>query len=425
MMSHDPEKKPVYFKPRLGKTSQISLGRNLPRRSRVLSVALLVAFALWLFPATRLRISGIFPDFLPRPDAGSPGRWPGFPKDDVLRYVDPLIGTANGGHVFPGASLPYGMAKAVADTNSPAENAAGYVSDNYSIVGFSHMHDSGTGGSPSMGQFPIFVHPGCLDDDYHECNFGHNERKLQRVQESVVALPGYFSVQLENQVVAEMTVTEHTALYRFGFPGEAMVDTPDGQVPYSPLLLMDLSDLGLTRSTGAVAIDDLTGRIIGEGEYRPSFGMGEYKAYFCADFRGADIRETGTFMGNKASAADKQLSGKGSSFRMPGGAAGAWLHFTPPEDDQIFARVGLSFLSSQRACRNAEREIPDFGFASVMKSAADAWRQKLSVIEVDERGVSEDFLKMFWSGLYRTMLSPQNYTGENQLWNSTEPYYDS
>jgi putative alpha-1,2-mannosidase len=27
---------------------------------------------------------------------------------DILRYVDPLIGTTNGGHVFPGASLPYG-----------------------------------------------------------------------------------------------------------------------------------------------------------------------------------------------------------------------------------------------------------------------------------------------------------------------------
>lgn len=28
--------------------------------------------------------------------------------EDVLRYVDPLIGTAGGGHVFPGATVPYG-----------------------------------------------------------------------------------------------------------------------------------------------------------------------------------------------------------------------------------------------------------------------------------------------------------------------------
>ncbi|KAL3298756.1 glycosyl hydrolase family 92 [Colletotrichum asianum] len=61
----------------------------------------------------------------------------------VLRYIDPLIGTVNGGHVFPGATLPYGMAKAGADTDSRAENAAGWVSDNSKITGFSHLHDSG------------------------------------------------------------------------------------------------------------------------------------------------------------------------------------------------------------------------------------------------------------------------------------------
>jgi hypothetical protein len=28
---------------------------------------------------------------------------------DVLDYVDPLIGTGAGGHVFPGATMPFGM----------------------------------------------------------------------------------------------------------------------------------------------------------------------------------------------------------------------------------------------------------------------------------------------------------------------------
>ncbi|KAJ6116188.1 hypothetical protein N7523_005545 [Penicillium sp. IBT 18751x] len=44
---------------------------------------------------------------------------PAVPDDnDVLQYIDPLIGSANGGNVFSGACLPYGMAKAVADTDS-------------------------------------------------------------------------------------------------------------------------------------------------------------------------------------------------------------------------------------------------------------------------------------------------------------------
>lgn len=63
---------------------------------------------------------------------------------NILSFVDPLIGTVNGGHVFPGATLPFGMAKAVADVNG--ENQGGFASDGSNVTGFSHMHDSGTGG---------------------------------------------------------------------------------------------------------------------------------------------------------------------------------------------------------------------------------------------------------------------------------------
>lgn len=64
---------------------------------------------------------------------------------NILSFVDPLIGTINGGHVFAGASLPFSMAKAVADTNG-GELQGGFASDGSNITGFSHMHDSGTGG---------------------------------------------------------------------------------------------------------------------------------------------------------------------------------------------------------------------------------------------------------------------------------------
>jgi len=40
------------------------------------------------------------------------------------------------------------MAKAVADVNG--EDQGGFASDNSNITGFSHMHDSGTGGVRSQ-----------------------------------------------------------------------------------------------------------------------------------------------------------------------------------------------------------------------------------------------------------------------------------
>lgn len=38
------------------------------------------------------------------------------------------------------------MAKAVADVDDPNEKQGGYASGGSNINGFSHMHDSGTGG---------------------------------------------------------------------------------------------------------------------------------------------------------------------------------------------------------------------------------------------------------------------------------------
>lgn len=55
---------------------------------------------------------------------------------DPLQYVDVLIGSTNAGNVFPGATLPYGMAKAVADTNS-GSNQGGFTLDGSPVQGFS------------------------------------------------------------------------------------------------------------------------------------------------------------------------------------------------------------------------------------------------------------------------------------------------
>ncbi|KAF2269372.1 alpha-1,2-mannosidase-like protein [Lojkania enalia] len=335
-------------------------------------------------------------------------------------YVDPLIGTINGGHVFPGATLPFGMAKAGPDVNG--ENQGGFASDNSPIIGFSHMHDSGTGGSPSMGNFPIFPHPGCQNDDINACSFNYWERQIPRVQGSVRAQPGYFDITLASQVRAEMTVTNRTALYRLTFP-----ETPlTRNTTLSPLILLELSDLPQTRGNGDIAINATSGRLTGSGSFLPSFGIGSYTSYFCADFKGAKLRRAGAFS-NSRNAQGSQVTivteGKNPPLVRP---AGGWVQFQKPtNNNQILARVGMSFISEKQACANAERELPSFEFDGTVEVAEKAWREKLDVIKIEDGGVSEVFVKAFWSGVYRTMISPQDYTGENPLWTSDEPYYDS
>ncbi|KAG5987422.1 hypothetical protein E4U52_007581 [Claviceps spartinae] len=67
----------------------------------------------------------------------------------------------------------------------------------------------------------------------------------------------------------------------------------------------------------------------------------------------------------------------------------------------IKVRVGLSFISMDKACRNAEQEIPDFDFDKDYTSRILPTRQNRKVIHA---------------------LTP---TDENSLWDSEEPYFDS
>ncbi|GAM34399.1 hypothetical protein TCE0_015f01954 [Talaromyces pinophilus] len=335
---------------------------------------------------------------------------------DVLQYIDPLIGTANGGDVFPGATLPHGMAKAVADTNSESSQG-GFTLDGANITGFSSLHDSGTGGSPSLGNFPLFPYARCANDSIDGCKYPKKERPVSFDTASVNATPGYFAVTLASGVKVDMTTAQHTSLFRFQFPS--------GDSSASPLVLLDLTDLSDSRQDNAtVEVDESTGRMTGSGRFLPSFGSGTYVAYFCADFQSASgIRDNGIFVNSRATADAKSLkiSRSINGYPLPGGA---WARFKAGTES-VLARVGLSFISEEQACSNAEKEIPDFDFDSTYSAAVSAWTEKLSPIRVAREGINKTLLTNFYSGIYRTMTQPQDYTGENPLWQSSEPYFDS
>jgi putative alpha-1,2-mannosidase len=243
--------------------------------------------------------------------------------------------------------------------------------------------------------------------------------------ESLKATPGYFSVTLANLIKAEMTAANRTALYKFYFP---QASNASDLAVYGPAFSVDLTDLPGTRKQAGAVVDLKTGRIAGNGTFSPSFGIGTYTSFFCMDFQGAKLRDAGVWKNNKAGVAPAVrvvpdgVNGNGGT-PLP---AGAWVRFNPGKNGtSISVRVGLSFISERQACENAEREVPDFNFDRVLNENIAAWKQKLSPIEVDGFGLSTDLQKTFWSGIYRNFISPQDYTGENPLWKSKEPYYDS
>lgn len=355
--------------------------------------------------------------------------------DDVLSYVDPLIGTINGGNVFAGATLPYGLAKAVADVDG--QNTGGFGLDGSNVTGFSAVHDSGTGGNPSLGNFPLFPQL-CPDDELNNCRFRIGDRKLHYVNGSVRARPGRFGLELESGISADMTVSEHAALYRFRFPIDSNGSNGSKvQQQQHPLILLDLTDLWKSRQNASIRIDAESGRMVGNGTFLPSFGAGSYMLHFCLDFFGADIHDTGVWVNSRAGTEPKQIYIT-RGFNLFYLEAGGFIRFQPNPSSaasgtnsitstEITARMGMSFISSEQACRSAEREIPNplKDFDGLVKTAEERWREKLSPVTVKAGGATEDLLTSFWSGAYRNMISPQNYTGENPKWDSGAPYFDS
>jgi hypothetical protein len=118
---------------------------------RVVAFATVILVAVWAFLTAPTILGWVN-------TSGSSG----WQTADVLKYVDPLVATygpgklesfaklrgklndVGVGHAFAGASLPYAMVKAVADTTE--NNRGGFSSDGDKVTGFSHMHDTGTGG---------------------------------------------------------------------------------------------------------------------------------------------------------------------------------------------------------------------------------------------------------------------------------------
>lgn len=81
--------------------------------------------------------------------------------------------------------------------------------------------------------------------------------------------------------------------------------------------------------------------------------------------------------------------------------AAIMFRLTPMEaHDYILVRMGMSFISNDQACSNAQEEIPTFDFDAVSQSSHQQFENILNRIRVDTTDVSNDTLKLFYSSVY-------------------------
>src|SRR6266545_7041339 len=133
---------------------------------------------------------------------------PGFAEDpeaasrvDPTTLVNPLIGTAGGGNVFPGAVLPFGMVSFSPENSrgNQTRTAApgGYLYSATRIRGFSLTHLSGTGCAGASGDIPFMPFVGTVNSspsaDSTDATFASN---FSHTNETGTA--GYYRVLLAN-----------------------------------------------------------------------------------------------------------------------------------------------------------------------------------------------------------------------------------
>ena len=298
-------------------------------------------------------------------------------NDSLLRYVDPKIGSGGHGHVFVGASVPFGLVQ-VGPTSIPQDWdwCSGYHSSDESVIGFSHTHLSGTGIGdlfdvtlmPVIGEV---TYARGTQESYDTGMWSYADRTKE------VARPGYYSVPLKRYgITAEMTATTRVGFHRYTFPASE-----------EAAIVIDLQNGGCWDRASDVKMEQVSDTRI-EG-YRHSRGWAnDQKVFFVADFsRPIDKFE---LVGNK-------MYGRAS--------------FATKENEQIYVKVALSPVSIDGAKANMEAELPDWNFKRTIVAAEKDWVKELSKMDVTSD--NEAAKRTFYTALYHTMIAPSVFCDAN------------
>lgn len=281
----------------------------------------------------------------------------------LTEYVDPWIGTGGHGHVFIGANVPFGMVQVGPTTAlSGWDHCSGYHYDDRSIIGFSHLHLSGTGVG-DLGDVALLP---VSSPEQTSVAFSHSGE---------IARPGYYAVRLEDPgLLVELTATERAAMHRYSVSGNDPV-----------WLRLDLEQGIGDREKGSVSNMLQTGPSVVEG-YRISNGWADlHQVYFVMEFS-RPVR----FM---------KYENKVSILEAQGGP------------DPLLVKVGISAVSTGNARLNLEQEMPGWDFDAVASRADALWENELGKIRIESEDVS--LLRSFYTALYHTMIAPSLFSDVN------------
>jgi predicted alpha-1,2-mannosidase len=300
----------------------------------------------------------------------------------VIAAVDPMIGTANDGNTYPGATVPFGMIQWSPDTQQNF-----YYYRDKTIRGFSVTHLSG-GGCPVFGDMPILpmsAQPANRRDLEHSETVGFDHAKE-------IAEAGYYSVVLADGTRVELTTSDRSGMARLTFPkGQRAGVLVNGAGSASTDVHMAfLPPVGREQDGESLSFGEdglLTGTVTAGG--------------FCGSPTKYTLHVAFAFQNKPVSRTiwkDGQLQ-EGAA-KAAGRREAAWVDLGGNSVQVL--KVGLSYVSEDKAKANLRSELPGWDFDAARKNAQERWAKALSKIEIE--GASETDRKIFYTGLYHELI---------------------
>ncbi|HXB96172.1 MAG TPA: GH92 family glycosyl hydrolase, partial [Puia sp.] len=322
------------------------------------------------------------------------------PKESApLSYVDPYIGTGAHGHVFLGASVPYGAVQAgPTNINKGWDWCSGYHYSDSVVKGFSQNHLNGTG-IPDLCDILVMPFTGAVRTEpgtQKNPASGYSSHYDHRHE---IARPAYYYVWLkDHHVGVELTATERVALHRYHFPndrpGHIIIDLFQGNFDAGnqhPKVVGYLQKL-----------DDST--LIG---WRNSSQWAQDRRIYFA-IRTNFITKDFTLLNGDKPVSDGTL--QADTVKA--------LFATPHAGATVMLKIGVSNVSGENALANIAAEIPGWDFEDIVLKGNEKWQQQLHKIDIVPEDAEQR--KIFYTALYHTMIAPALYNDHDSTYRGTD-----
>lgn len=274
----------------------------------------------------------------------------------LTRYVNQYIGTGGHGHVFLGANVPFGLVQlGPTQITRGWDWCSGYHYSDSVLIGFGHMHLSGTG-IGDLGDIALLP---ISNASQRQLIFSHSNESVK---------PGYYSVKLTNpNVKVELTATQRVGFHRYTFDGNS------GKA----LMRLDLvQGIGWDKMSDCLLTQDSPTRITG---FRRSEGWAkDQRIYFVMDFSKPVTMENRDSTGIAI--------------------------FLVEKGEPLLVKVALSPVDIDKAKLNMQTELPGWDFDATVKAADDAWNKQLSRIVLTDN--NDKRKEIFYTAMYHLMTAP-------------------